>query len=298
MKEKFRGLWPAMFTPVDDKGEPELEQLEKLVKLFISQELDGIYILGSTGQGLLFTEDQRKRVTQLVCNTVKGRIPVIAQVGALTTQESVSLAIHAEKCGVDAISSVGPVYYSGNAEMALAHYRTIANSTHLPFFPYQLGDNLIPGDSIQFVKELLNIPHAMGMKLTTNQLLEISNIHNYAGDRLKLFSGSDELFCHAALCGTVGAIGSFYNIWGIECKQVLEMFKNGNYDIAQKFMLCFQRLIREILPNGWTFFRKAMLMKYQIEIGVAKAPLGNTQTEWTDESVNDIFKELESIAAC
>lgn len=295
MKEKFSGLWPAMFTPVNDKGEPALDQLEKLVELFISQKLDGIYILGSTGQGLLFSETQRKQVTQSVSEVAKGRIPVMVQVGALTTNESVRLAKHAEQCGVDAISSVGPVYYSGNAAMALAHYKAIANTTQLPFFPYQLGENFIPGDTIQFIKQLLTIPHITGMKLTTNQLLEISNIYNYAGKNLKLFSGSDELFCHASLCGTVGAIGSFYNIWGVQCKQVLATFKEGNYELAQKFMLCFQKMISKVLPNSWTFFRKAMLLKYQIDIGVAKAPLGNTQTEWEDEAVIAIFEELESV---
>jgi N-acetylneuraminate lyase len=298
MKEKFSGLWPAMFTPVDDKGAPALDQLEKLAELFVSQGLDGIYILGSTGQGLLFNEEQRKSVTQRVSEVVKGRIPVIVQVGSLTTAESVRLARHAEQCEVDAVSSVGPVYYSGDAAMALAHYKAIAHATPLPFFPYQLGENFIPGDTIQFVKQLLSIPHITGMKLTTNQLLEISSIYNYAGDSLKLFSGSDELFCHASLCGTVGAIGSFYNIWGVECKHVLAAFKNGNYDLAQKFMLCFQKVIREILPNSWTFFRKAMLLKYQIDIGAAKAPLGNTQTEWEDKAVMAIFEELESLVAC
>lgn len=296
MKEKFAGLWPAMFTPVDEKGEPALDQLEKLAALFVAQHLDGVYILGSTGQGLLFTEKQRKAVTQRVTEVIKGRVPVMVQVGSLTTEESVRLARHAEECGVDAISSVGPIYYSGNAAMALEHYKAIAGATALPFFPYQLGENFIPGDTIQFIRQLLDVPHITGMKLTTNQLLEISSIHNYAGDRLKLFSGSDELFCHASLCGTVGAIGSFYNIWGVPCKQVLAAFKQGNYTLGQNFMLGFQQVIREVLPNVWTFFRKAMLLKYQIDIGAAKAPLGNVQREWEDQAVMAILEQLESIA--
>lgn len=296
MKEKFGGLWPAMFTPVNEQGEPALDQLEKLAALFVSQGLDGIYILGSTGQGLLFTEKQRKAVTQRVTEVVKGRLPVMVQVGSLTTEESVRLARHAEECGADAVSSVGPVYYSGNAAMALAHYKAIAGATGLPFFPYQLGENFIPGDTIQFIRQLLEVPHITGMKLTTNQLLEISNIYNYAGNRLKLFSGSDELFCHASLCGTVGAIGSFYNIWGVPCKQVLAAFKQGNYALGQNFMLCFQKVIQQVLPNVWTFFRKAMLLKYQIDIGRAKAPLGNSQHEWEDQVVMDIFDQLQSAA--
>ena len=121
MKEKFKGLWPAMFTPVLDNGEPAYEEMEKLVELFISQQLDGLYILGSTGQGLLFTEEQRKKATEVVSKTSAGRIPVIVHVGSLTTAESIRLAQHAEKCGVDGISSVPPIYYTGNADTARAH---------------------------------------------------------------------------------------------------------------------------------------------------------------------------------
>jgi N-acetylneuraminate lyase len=295
MKEKFKGLWPAMVTPVLESGEPAYEEIEKLVEIFISQQLDGLYILGSTGQGLLFTEEQRKKATEVVSKTSAGRIPVIVHVGSLTTAESIRLAQHAEKCGVDGISSVPPIYYTGNADTAIEHYSRIAESTSLPFFPYQLGDNSIPGDVHSFIERLLEIPNITGMKLTTNQLLNISSVHNQAGDRLKLFSGSDELFCHATLCGSVGAIGTFYNIWGVACKHVMSEFVNGNYRLGKEFMLAFQEVIQLVLPNAWTFLRKAMLLKYNIEIGQTKGPLGNSQKGWQDDQVKEILEKIESI---
>lgn len=295
MKNKFKGLWPAMFTPVSANGEPAYDQLERLVELLITQELDGLYILGSTGQGVLFTEEQRKKVAEVVSEVNAKRVPIIVQVGSLTTDESVRLAKHAKTCGVDGVSSVGPIYFGGNADMALEHYRNIATATDLPFFPYQLGDNSIPGDTISFVEKLLTIPNVAGMKLTTNLLLDISLIHNHAGERLKLFSGSDELLCHASLCGTVGAIGTFYNLWGAQCKHVLNAFSNGDYALGKEFMLTFQRIIQLVLPNVWPFLRKAMLLKYNIDIGRTKAPLGNAQQEWNEQEVLDIMEELESI---
>ena len=295
MKEKFKGLWPAMVTPVLESGEPAYEEIEKLVEIFISQQLDGLYILGSTGQGLLFTEEQRKKATEVVSKTSAGRIPVIVHVGSLTTAESIRLAKHAEQCGVDGISSVPPIYYTGNADTAIEHYSRIAESTSLPFFPYQLGDNSIPGDVHSFIERLLEIPNITGMKLTTNQLLNISSVHNQAGDRLKLFSGSDELFCHATLCGSVGAIGTFYNIWGVACKHVMSEFVNGNYRLGKEFMLAFQEVIQLVLPNAWTFLRKAMLLKYNIEIGQTKGPLGNSQKGWQDDQVKKILEKIESI---
>ncbi|SDD11691.1 dihydrodipicolinate synthase family protein [Niabella drilacis] len=295
MKEIFKGLWSAMFTPVDGTGAPEMEQLEKLARLLVTQGQDGLYVLGSTGQGVLFTEAQRKAVLEKVTEVVAGRVPVMVQVGALTTAESVRLAVHAAECGANAISSVAPIYFSGSVANALLHYRKIAEVTDLPFFPYQLGNNTM-GDIPDFIERLLQIPNIAGMKLTTGQLMEISAIHLQAGDRLKLFSGADELMCHASLCGADGAIGSFYNLWGVACKKVLEDFREGDFEQAKNFMLEFQRTILYVLPNIWTFFRKAMRLKYGIDIGQTKAPLGLNQAEWTDEEVLSLSDKIEAAA--
>lgn len=293
MSDKLSGLWPAMFTPADGEGNPAMDQLERLTELLIGQGLDGLYILGSTGQGVLFTEAQRRQVTETVTAVNAGRVPVMVQVGALTTAESVRLARHAEQCGAQAISSVGPIYFTGNSAAALEHYRQIAGATALPFFPYQLGNNTM-GDIPSFIDQLLEIPNVTGMKLTTGQLLEISTIKLHAGDRLQLFSGADELMCHASLCGTCGAIGTFYNLWGEVCKQVLMDFQHGNYARAKEFMLEFQRIILFVLPNIWTFLRRAMLMKYGIDIGATKAPLGTMQQEWADDDVQRILDKMDT----
>lgn len=295
MNDVFKGLWSAMFTPTDENGAPEMEQLEKLVNLLVTQGQDGLYILGSTGQGVLFTEAQRKAVLEKVTAIVAGRLPVMVQVGALTTAESVRLARHAATHGADAISSVGPIYFSGSVANALQHYRQIAEATDLPFFPYQLGNNTM-GDIPGFIKQLLKIPNVAGMKLTTGQLMEISAIHLQAGDRLKLFSGADELMCHAGLCGAIGAIGSFYNLWGVACKEVLQAFKTGDFERGKTFMLEFQRTILYVLPDIWTFFRKAMQLKYGIDIGATKAPLGTGQREWDDEEVLALSDKIEMAA--
>lgn len=296
MNNVFQGIWPAMFTPVYENGDPSLGELEKLVDVLVKEKVDGLYILGSTGQGILFKEEQRKEIAKVVMETVAGKVPVMVQVGSLTTKESVALAEHAAKIGAQAVSSVGPIYFQGNAEMVLEHYREIARSTDLPFFPYQLGNNSIKGDIIDFISHLMDIPQVEGMKLTTTDLLTISTIHNFAGDRLKLFSGADELLCHSTLCGTVGAIGTTYNFWYKECAHVRQSFIQGDFELAKSFMLEFQRIIFKLLPNGWTFFRAAMQLKHQVDIGPAVRPVGNHNTNWDIREVERLMNELEMAA--
>lgn len=283
-----------MFTPVDQHEKPALGELEKLTAHLVAQGVNGLYLLGSTGLGVLFSEKDRKEIAEVVINTADKKLPVMVQVGATTTAESVRLAEHAAKVGVDGISSIGPVHFGSTQEGVLTHYRRIAGATDLPFYPYQLGSNSIIGNKTDFIQKILEIPTAKGMKLTTTNLLDISTVYNYAGERLRLFSGADELFCHASLCGCVGAIGTMYNFWGKECMYVRNAFSEGNFQLAKEFMLSMQKAIDELLPNAWTFFRQAMLLKYQIDIGQAIHPVGNTNKKWEDAEVMKILESVES----
>lgn len=287
----FKGLWPAMFTPVDRNGNYNLEEMGKLIELLISQKIDGLYILGSTGQGFLFSEDQRMEIAEAAIKMVRKRVPVMVQVGALSTDESVRLAKHATSLGADGISSVGPIYYAASAAMGIEHYKKIAGATSLPFFPYQIG-NAVMNDDV--INQLIEIPNIIGLKLTTGSMLEIASIHLKGKKDWKLFSGADELMCHAALCGTVGAIGTSYNLIGGTCKYVREEFLKGNVELGINFMLCLQETILEILPVIWSFFQKAMLLRHGIDIGLPKAPLLGPDLPWTDEEILAKVAKLES----
>lgn len=286
-----------MLTPIARDGSINFLEAEKLINLFIEQKLNGLYILGSTGMGISFSEAQRKQFAEHVIKTAAGKIPVIVHVGAVTTDESIRLAKHAESIGADGISSVGPIYYRSTADMILEHYKAIAKSVSIPFFPYQLGGANSMGENQKFVDEMLAVPNIIGMKLTTNDLLQISQIYNMSEGKLLLFSGADELLCHAALCGTVGAIGSTYNLWGPVCKYVRHEFTKGDFQTASDFMLKFQQVIDKALPHFWSFMRKGMMIKYGIDVGPTVAPIGNVNAAWDDNEVAQMLEEVDNIVA-
>lgn len=293
MDNQFKGVWPALFTPIRENGDANLPELEKLIDLLVQEKTDGIYLLGSTGQGFLFNEQERMEIAATAIKAVSGRVPVIVQVGAMNTQESVRLAKHASKSGADAISSVGPIYYGGPATMAIEHYRSIATASDLPFFPYQIGK----AATNDLIDNLLDMPNVAGMKLTTQNLLEISSIHQRAGSAWSLFSGADELLCQAAMCGTAGAIGTTYNLLSITCRNIRNQFLSGETQTGINFMLALQALIEKVMPAIWTFFQRAMFLKHGIDIGKPKQPLLAPDMPWLDSEILEMVNELESIAA-
>jgi N-acetylneuraminate lyase len=296
MKTRFGGIWPAMLTPTTPEGQPSLAVCEQLVDLFARQGLGGIYLTGSTGGGPLFTIDERKAIAECVVKAAAKRLPVMVHVGALTTANAIELAEHAARIGADAVSAVGPTYYSHSPDSVFKYYASIAAATDLPLFAYHLsGVNKLPLGPREYAERLLEIPTIAGMKITDHDLYPFGLIHALAGDRLQLFSGADEVMCHAVLSGAVGAIGTFYNLWGESCARARQATVAGDMEKGRTFMLRFQTAIADVLGAGgmWSFLRAAMRLKYRFDIGMPRPPLGATDRAWSDAEVMQIIERVD-----
>ena len=293
---KFQGVWPALITPLDEHGQPNHAAVEQLVELFVSQNVPGLYILGSTGQWPLLPLQHRREVAERVVQCAAGRISVMVHVGALATDDAAGLAGHAESIGATAVSAVGPVYYSFSVDDVFLHYERIGSASNLPLFVYHLSHvNQVSIPAPDYARRVLDLPNVGGIKFTDHDLFTLAQIHETAGERLQLFSGADPLFCHAALSGAVGAIGSFFNVWAAPAQKARDRFVAGDFEVGRRFTAAFQSAISEVLGRGaiWTFLRSAMLLRYNIDVGMPRGPLGRRDVEWEEDHVRKIVKRVE-----
>lgn len=292
-------VWPAVLTPLDDSGAPRLDSLERMVDIFAEQQLGGLYVLGSTGQGILLSLDERRQVAERCVKASAGRIPVMIHVGAVSTNDAITLAKHAAEVGADAVSSVPPIYYPSGFDGVIEHYRRVGSATDLPFFPYHasfLAQTLPPAK--EYAERLMELPNIEGMKFTDHNMYVLGLLNNYATEGFKILSGADELMCQAAVSGAKGAIGSFYNVFGAPCQKVREAFVAGDVARGRRFMLAFQKLIDTILTRRamWGFQRAAMQLKYDLDIGMPRAPLGACEQPWSMDEVERLVNEFEEAA--
>ncbi len=290
------GVWPAMLTPMTAEGEPALDVVEQLTDLFVRQGLDGLYVTGSTGQWPLLSPAERRAILERVVRTAAGRIHVMVHVGAVATADAVALARHAARVGADAVSAVAPIYYGYPADVVFEYYRQIGAAAELPLFVYQLAPvNQVRLSAREYVDRLLVLPHIGGMKYTDHDLYTLGLIHAHAGNRLQLFSGADELLCQAVLCGAAGAIGTFYNLWGPACRHARQAFASGSVETGRAFMLRFQGAIAQVLASGslWSFLRAALRLKYRIDVGMPRPPLGSLDAPWPDAEVERLLELME-----
>ena len=99
---ELRGMLPALLTPFGADGEVNTAVLPEMIEWQLAAGVAGFYILGSTGEGLLLSEAERRTFAEAVVRQVKGRVPVVVHVGALTTRTACDLAVHAAEIGADA----------------------------------------------------------------------------------------------------------------------------------------------------------------------------------------------------
>lgn len=296
MTRRFGGMWPALVTPFGADGKPALDVVERLVDLFAKQGLDGLYVTGSTGQWPLLTIEERQAIVERCVKASAGRIPIMAHVGAVATDDAVTLAKHAAKVGADAVSTVAPIYYPHSADVVFEHYRRIGAASDLPLFVYhiELAQKITVGAK-EYTERILALPNIAGMKITAGDLYLFGLIHSHAGDRLQLFSGADEVMCQAVLSGSIGAIGTFYNVFGPACQRARAAMVAGQVEKAGSFMLAFQQAISRIVSSGsmWSFFRAAMRHKYDLDIGMPRAPLGIVDKPWDEAEVAKLVASVD-----
>lgn len=297
-KEIAGGVWPAVLTCLDENRQPSEENITKIVELFVSQKVGGLYVLGSTGQGPAMSVPLRKEVMELTSKANAGRLPIMTHVGAVSPHDSIELAKHAQDNGADAISSVPPIYFPPNAEIMFNHYNVIASATKLPFYPYHLQTPGLPALN-DYVKMLLDIPNIKGMKITDNNLFIVEMVVAYAKGRLQIFSGCDELILPGVMAGADGAIGSFYNFFAPQVIKARQTLLDGDIEAGRHFMLTFSRIIFELIADYgsvYPFFQSAMRLKYGIDIGPGITSTSLIKRQLDDAKVLATFDELDKAA--
>jgi dihydrodipicolinate synthase/N-acetylneuraminate lyase len=120
-----RGVVTALLTPFDSDGNPDLEALAGLIEFQVAKGVAGLFVLGTAGQGPMLEENERAAILRRIVAASAGRLKVIAHIGAMPTSLAVKLTGQAIADGVDAVSSVPPVYYQPNERAVDDYYATI-----------------------------------------------------------------------------------------------------------------------------------------------------------------------------
>lgn len=283
---RFSGAWPAMVTPFTDCGDVNIAVLQELTEHLISKDVDGLYVGGTTGEGVFMSVAERKLVTETVIEQVNDRIPVIIHVGALSVKDAVTLAEHADQVGANGISSVVLTYYE-SLESLSAYYSQIAQAVpNLPFLGYMFGGTV---DAMLLMQTLMEIPSLVGAKYSGSNMFEFRQLVKLRQENWTIFSGMDEQCLFAVMAGSHGNVGSTLNFMPGVYREIRKCAEAGNYMDGMEIQNRANKITHVMQTYGFQGALKAVMQKIGFDCGAPRLP----NLPLPEEKWKTLYIELE-----
>lgn len=206
----FRGNYTVMVTPFDEAGRLDEARLRRFVEWQIEQGIHGLIPLGSTGEFLSLTREERGRVISVVVDQAGGRVPVLAGTAAEWTDEAVSLSKEAQDLGANGVMIVPPYYSSPTEDEIFTHYRKIADAISIPIMVYNNPYTSNVDLKAPLVARLSEIDNISYIKESSGSVTRTTQILRLCGDRITVFAGYDPW--EGYVVGAQGYVSVFSNI--------------------------------------------------------------------------------------
>lgn len=292
--KKLSGLIAASHTPFKKDGSLNLDMVQKQAELTIKQGVKGVYICGSTGEGISCSVAERKAVMAEWVKVAKGKLTIIAHIGALALPDAQDLSKYAQKVGCDATSIVPPNFFRPGSVDLLADFcqEIVKFSPDLPFYYYH---TMMSGVNLPMVKFLevadKKIPNMAGIKFNCQDLYEYQNCMNALDGKYDITFGVDEFFAGAITLGAKSAIGSTYNYMAPVYLKMMKDIKAGKDKEVQAAMKKVCQVVDILVQYGGIATGKAMMQCHGLDLGAARLPI----RALTKDEIKDVLKRMEKL---
>jgi len=234
-----------MITPLNGRDQLDITGLEKLIEHILAGGVNGLFILGTTGEGPSLSYRLRRELVERVCNQVNKRVPVLVGITDTAFVESVSLARHSAEVGASALV-VAPPYYLPEAQPELQEYLDhLVAELPLPLFIYNMPALTKVHFELETVRRAMDEPRIIGLKDSSGDL----NYFKAAADLIKqnrpdwpLLIGPEEKLFDALQLGGHGGVSGGANLFPKLYVKVCEAHRAGNLARAQELQKQIQRV--------------------------------------------------------
>ena len=267
----FRGVYPALITPMTAGGELNEAALREVIEFNIQAGVHGFWVAGGTGESVLLEDEENMRIAEIASDQSRGRIENIMHVGAATTARAVKLAEHAAKSGVEAICCVPPFFYRQSDEAIVEHYKAVGAAANLPLFVYNLpqatGVEITP-DMMQKIQD--GVPQLKGLK---HSAVTFANVRAFSNMGLQCLVGNAMLMLPALTIGASGCVDGPPNVAPELWVEIWNAYNDGDIhraEAAQEKASQVTDLVRSIGLHAGT---KAILSeRLGIDCGAPRPP--------------------------
>lgn len=274
--EKYKGVIPAFYACYDEAGNVSPERTRMFAEYLLGKGVKGLYVCGSSGECIYQSKEERKLILENVMQAVGGKMTIIAHVACNNTADSVELAAHAEKMGVDAIASIPPIYFH-LPDYAIADYwNTISEAApNTDFIIYNIPQLAGVALNMGLYKKMLENPRVIGVKNSSMPVQDIQMFKDVKGDDSVVFNGPDEQFAGGRMMGADAGIGGTYAVMPELFLAVDEAVRKGDFARAKEIQYKIDRIIYKMCECRGNLYAvmKEILRGRGIDIGGVRKPL-------------------------
>lgn len=187
---RFRGTYTVLVTPFTPDGAAiDADALRRLVNWQIEEGIHGLIPLGSTGEFLSLSREERREVTEICVTEARGRVPVLIGTGTEATFDAIELSREAEAFGADGVMIIPPYYSTPTADELFSHYRRIGEAISIPIMVYNNPATANVDLTPDILARLSEIDAVTMVKESTLEVTRVRDIIELCGDRMTVFAG-------------------------------------------------------------------------------------------------------------
>ena len=271
MTKTFRGTFTVMITPFDSTGAVDLTAVAALTEWQIAQGIHGLIPLGSTGEFLSLSQDERDGVAETVIRTAAGRVPVLIGTGAEDTREALRLSREAEQMGADGVMIIPPFYCTPTDDELVHHYKTIAAGIGIPIMVYNNPATANVDLKPALVARIAEIDGCDYIKESTLEVTRVRDIIRLCGDRMTVFGGI--LGFESFVEGAAGWVAVASNVAPAPLARLFTLVADdNNIPEARALYLKYLPLIEAVGGQRYVAGTKALLTHMGFSAGHPRPP--------------------------
>lgn len=289
---EIKGIIPPILTPMNEDESINENELRTQVDRLIKAGVHGLFPFGTNGEGYILDEKEKELILSIVIDEAKGKVPIYAGTGCISTRDTVRQSKMAESLGADVLSIITPSFAAASQNEIYEHYRAVAEAVKLPIVLYNIpartGNSIAPAT----VAKLSKIDNIVGAKDSSGNF---DNILQYieqtrANKNFSVLSGNDSLILWTLMAGGTGGIAGCANVFPETMASIYDYFINGDIEKArgaQDSIRSFRGCFKYGNPN--TIVKKAVeLLGYPV--GKCRAPF-NCVPEEGIEALKKVLAE-------
>jgi 4-hydroxy-tetrahydrodipicolinate synthase len=272
--KKFRGTGVAIITPFKNDSSIDFSALGRVTNHIIKGGVNYIVVLGTTGESVTLSKDEKKAVVCQIKEVIDNRVPLVVGIGGNNTQEVINQVRNTDMNGVDGILSVAPYYNKPNQRGIFQHFKAIANACPVPVILYNVpgrtGCNISSETCIELAHECENI---VAVKEASGNLEQIMRIVKDKPENFLVISGNDMDTLPICALGGAGIISVLANAFPAQCSELTNLSLKLNFKAAREIQFRFLEMIELCFVDGNPAGVKAMMSMMNLCSNNLRLPL-------------------------